>query len=106
MLHVLGHDHESTQTNEDYMDFIHARKYLDRGDIVVVQCDYQANVLLTDDSNFHFYKSGQNFRHFGGHFTHYPARIKVPSTGYWNVTIDLGGGAANIKYSIDVLKGT
>jgi hypothetical protein len=33
-----------------------------------------------------------------------PARIIVPYDGNWNVTIDLGGGGANIRYNIEYLK--
>jgi hypothetical protein len=33
-----------------------------------------------------------------------PARIAVPSSGFWNVTIDLGEGRANIRYNIEYLK--
>ncbi|HDR8943588.1 TPA: DUF1883 domain-containing protein [Burkholderia vietnamiensis] len=83
------------------MDFIHSREHLNEGDVVVVNCDYQCNVMLTTDSNFQRYRSGQRFEYFGGNYTRLPARIAVPSTGYWNVTIDLGGGSANIRYSID-----
>jgi hypothetical protein len=34
----------------------------------------------------------------------FPARITVPHDGYWNVTIDLGGGRAHIRYNIGYLK--
>lgn len=86
------------------MSFIHAREYLDEGDVVVVDCDHQCNVLLTTDSNFQRYRSGQGFQHYGGYYTMLPARITAPSTGFWNITIDLGGGHANIKYSVSILK--
>jgi len=86
------------------MNFIHSREHLSRGDVVVVDCSHQSNVLLTDDANFRGYKAGRGYEYHGGHFKQFPAEIVVPSTGYWNVTIDLGGGQANIKYSINVLK--
>lgn len=88
------------------MTFIHSREYLQEGDVVVVQCSHQSNVMLTTDSNFQQYRSRGRFHYYGGNFNRFPARITVPSSGYWNVTIDLGGGVANIRYSINVSKAT
>lgn len=82
------------------MEFIHAREYLEGGQAVRVDCDTQCNVMLTDDVNFMSYKRGQGFRYFGGQFKAFPAIITPPHGGHWNVTIDLGGGSANIRYSI------
>jgi len=85
-------------------DFIHAREYLAAGDVVVVNCSHQCNVRLMDDSNFQAYRTGGQHRAYGGFFRRLPARITVPDNGYWNVTIDLGGGQANINYSINYIK--
>ncbi len=86
------------------MDFIHAREYLQGGDVVIVNCSHQCNALLTDDFNFSSYQSGGQFHYYGGHYKQFPVRIVVPSAGFWNVTIDLGGGAAQIRYNISYLK--
>jgi hypothetical protein len=86
------------------MGFIHSREYLEAGDVVVVNCSHRCNVMLTDDTNFSYYRSRRSFHYHGGHFTHFPARIRVPNSGEWNVTIDLGGGSANIQYSINFIK--
>lgn len=86
------------------MDFIHAREYLDEGDVVVVECSHQCNVSVMDDTNFSYYRSGGRYHYYGGHFKMLPARIRVPSSGYWNVALDLGGGSANIRYNISYLK--
>lgn len=86
------------------MDFIHAREYLNAGDTVIVDCSHECNVTVTDDLNFSNYRSGQQFRYHGGHYKRLPARVTVPSSGYWNVALDLGGGAANIRYNISYLK--
>jgi hypothetical protein len=85
-------------------NFIHTREWLDDGDIVVVDCDHQCNVRLTDDANFHSFRSGRRHQYYGGFYPRLPARIVVPSSGFWNITIDLGGGRANIRYSINYLK--
>ncbi len=85
------------------MRFIHAREYLNRGDMVVVECSHQCNVMITTDDNFENYQSRKAFQYHGGHFKKLPARIAVPNDGYWNTTLDLGGGGANIKYSISYI---
>jgi hypothetical protein len=84
------------------MQFLHKREHLRRGTIVVVHCSHQCNVLLTDDNNFTSYKNGRSFTHVGGggFFKQLPARLTVPNDGYWNITIDLAGGTANITHSI------
>ena len=85
-------------------DFIHAREYLEDGDVVIVDCDHQCNVMVMDDSNFSSYRSGRQFTYHGGHYKMLPARIAVPHSGNWNTVIDLGGGRANIRYNIRYLR--
>jgi hypothetical protein len=85
-------------------DFIHAREYLHAGDVVIVQCSHQCNVRLMDDPNFNSYRNGAHHNCYGGFYRRLPARIAVPNDDYWNVTIDLGGGRANIRYNIEYLK--
>lgn len=87
------------------MEFIHSREHLNGGDGVVVDSDTQCNVMLTDDSNFRSFKSGHRFTHYGGFFERFPARIAVPHSGYWNVTLDVGAGyRANIRYNISIIR--
>jgi hypothetical protein len=86
------------------MQFIHSREYLHEGDIVVVHCSHQCNVRVMDDSNFRSFQSGGQHKYYGGFYRQLPARIAVPHDGEWNVTLDLGGGNANFRYSIDYLK--
>jgi hypothetical protein len=90
--------------NQTMSDFIHAREYLEEGDVVVVQCSHQCNVRLMDDLNYQAFRRGGRHSCYGGFYRMLPARIAVPRDGYWNVTIDLGGGRANIRYSISYLK--
>ncbi|AUT46998.1 DUF1883 domain-containing protein [Achromobacter sp. AONIH1] len=86
------------------MDFLHKREYLHEGDVVVVDCSHRCNIWVTNDTNFSNYKNGRQYRGYGGGYTQLPARIPIPSTGYWNITLDLGGGSANIRHSIQILK--
>ena len=86
------------------MNFLHSREHLNKGDVVVIDCSHQCNIMLTNDLNFRKYKSGQKFKYYGGLFEMLPARIAAPETGYWNITIDLGGGSARIKHSIEIIR--
>jgi hypothetical protein len=86
------------------MNFIHSREYLSQGDAAELNCDTQCNFMLTDDSNFSSYKTGERFTYYGGHYKMFPARIAAPHTGYWNITIDLAGGVGNIRYDLRVIK--
>ena len=87
------------------MDFLHSRDYYNDGDVIVLNCDTQCNFMIMDDSNFASYQGGRGGAHYyGGHFTHFPGKIVVPSSGHWNVVIDLGGGRATIRHSLSVIK--
>lgn len=86
------------------MQFIHSREYLNGGDVAVVNCDHQCNVLLMEDHDFSNFKRGSSHRYHGGFYKMLPARIPAPTSGWWNVVIHLGGGSANIRYSINVVK--
>jgi hypothetical protein len=86
------------------MKHVHAREYLKAGDIVVVECSHQCNIRVMNDTNYHQYKNGGGHEYHGGFFERFPARISVPSSGHWNVALDLGGGSANIKSKIGYIK--
>ncbi|MEN4910791.1 DUF1883 domain-containing protein [Erwinia amylovora] len=77
---------------------------LNAGDIVVVDCSHQCNIMILTDHNFSNYKRGSRFEYHGGHYKMLPARIQVPHDGEWNVVLDLGGRGANIRHSISVIR--
>ncbi|WP_394558771.1 DUF1883 domain-containing protein [Aquipseudomonas alcaligenes] len=70
------------------MKFIHQREYLNEGDTVVIHCSQPCNIRLMNDANFRSFKNGGRHTYHGGAFDRFPARIKVPSDGFWNVTLD------------------
>lgn len=84
--------------------FVHAQQNLAKGDIVIVQCSHQCNVFLLDDANFELYRTRKKHQFYGGHFTHFPAKLPVPKTGHWNVVIDLGGRQASIQHTISYVR--
>ena len=84
-------------------DHLHKRLFLKHGDVVEVDCDTQANVLLMDDFEYSGYKARKSYRYYGGFFTQFPARLAPPNSGYWNIVLDLGGGSATIRHSMRVI---
>ena len=60
------------------MEFLHKRLYLGDGEYVLVEVDVQANVLLTDDSNFGRYRNGESYRYYGGLAKRSPVPLTPP----------------------------
>jgi hypothetical protein len=86
------------------VNFLHSESYLDRGDVAVVTLDSQANVMLMDDINFSAYRSGNSFNYRGGLSKRSSVRLAAPHSGHWNVVVDLGGYAGNVRAGISFLR--
>lgn len=85
-------------------DFLHTKLgHQPAGAVVEVDLTSRANVLLLDSTNFQRYRSGQDYRYFGGEAVRTPARVTVPHAGTWHVVVDLGGGSGRIGASVRVL---
>jgi hypothetical protein len=41
------------------------------------------------DANFRSFKNGGRHTYHGGAFDKFPAKITAPSTGFWNITLDV-----------------
>jgi hypothetical protein len=88
------------------MDFVHYDlKQLDGGAVVEVTLDSAANVRVLDDANFHGYRSGRQYRFYGGYVTQSPYRVRVPHHGHWHLVVDLGGYSGQVRSSVRVLRG-
>jgi hypothetical protein len=70
------------------MKFIHQREHLNEDDIVVIECSQPCNIRLMSDANFRSFKNGGRHSYHGGAFDRSPIKINVPSSGFWNITID------------------
>lgn len=57
-----------------------------------------------DDRAFQSYRSGRQYTYYGGFYKMLPAKIPVPSSGFWNVVLDLGGGEATIRYGFSYIR--
>lgn len=76
----------------------------DSGDIVEITLQGNAaNVRLMDSSNFQSYRSGRNYRCYGGLAKQSPVRLQIPNSGHWHVAVDLQGMRGNVKSSARIL---
>ncbi|MFF7708934.1 DUF1883 domain-containing protein [Pseudomonas sp. NPDC007930] len=73
------------------MKFVHQREHLNEDDLVVIECSQRCNIRLMNDANFRAFRNGGRHTYHGGAFDTFPARITVPSTGFWNITLDTAG---------------
>jgi len=86
------------------MKFLHYQFNANLGNRVeVVLSGNASNVMLLDDFNFNNYKTGKQFKYYGGYYTRSPIFIPVPSGGHWNLVIDLGGTAGHVDASVRVI---
>ena len=86
------------------MNYNYQEANLEAGDVIRVTLDKQANVILLDNSNYQRFKSGRDYKHFGGLATRSPVDIVVPSTGHWYLVINTGGYPGSVRYSTQVIK--
>ena len=70
------------------MKFIHQREQLNEGDQIVIESSLPCNIRLMNDANFRAFKNGARHNYIGGHFDRFPAKIRVPGDGFWNITLD------------------
>jgi hypothetical protein len=71
--------------------------------VIEVELDAQANVMLLDNSDFHSYRTGGSFHYIGGLATKSPFVIRPPRQGQWHVVVDRGGYGGTLRASCAVL---
>jgi hypothetical protein len=96
---------------EQDMKFIHQREHLNEDDLVIIESSQMCNIRLMSDANFRSFKNGGRHTYHGGAFDKFPAKITVPSSGFWNITIDTVTRKAvsvtrkpSLQYSIKILR--
>lgn len=81
----------------------HDLRTLSVGQVVSVSLSGNAaNIKLMDTYNFNNYKNGRRHTYYGGYVTSSQTRLKVPSTGQWHLTVDLGGHRGTVRSSVQV----
>lgn len=58
---------------------------------VEVHLTHAADVFLVDSINYQKYRSGQQFKYYGGHYTKSPVVITVSGVGRWYLIVRDGG---------------
>jgi hypothetical protein len=96
---------------EQGMKYIHQREHLNEDDIVIIESSQTCNIRMMSDANFRSFKNGGRHTYHGGAFDTFPAKLTVPSTGFWNITLDTVTRKAisvtrkpALKYSIKILR--
>ena len=84
------------------MKFLHWEIDAVEGTVVRIELSAQANGMLMDSSNFSSYRSGRQFRYFGGHAKQSPVRLVPPHEGHWHVVVDLGGRGGHIDANVSL----
>jgi hypothetical protein len=81
--------------------------YLNGGDLVEVTLQGSAaNVRLMTWSEYNNYKNGRRHNFYGGLQQRSPARIGVPHSGTWYVTVDMQGLRGSTRSSVRVSPGS
>jgi hypothetical protein len=87
------------------MNFNHySLGHQERGAVVEVTLSGSAaNVRLLDDSNLQAFRSGRRHTYSGGLIRRSPARLVVPHSGRWHVTVDMQGLRGQTRSAVRVL---
>ena len=87
------------------MQFTHyPLEHQERGTVVEITLSGSAaNVRLLDNSNFQNYKSGRKHTYYGGLIRKSPARLTIPNSGNWHVTVDMQGLRGQTRSSIRII---
>ena len=86
------------------MEFIHYSLDLGARDIIQVELETKAFVRLMDDDNYSAYRTGTNYRYYGGLAERSPANIKPPFDGRWHLCVDLGGKDGKLNASVHIIQ--
>lgn len=86
------------------MHYVHYSLNLGTHDVIQVELDSKAYVRLMDDDNYAAYRTGSNYRYYGGLAEKSPANIKPPLGGKWHLCVDLGGKDGKVNASVHIIQ--
>lgn len=72
-------------------DHLHIREYFAANDVIELTLDKQCNIRFLTDSEYSDYKLGKLIFKKDLQPLVSPCRLRAPSTGYWNVVLDVIG---------------
>ncbi len=77
-------------------------EWVREGDLVRVQIDKTANILLLDDAGFAAYLRHRPFNYVGGAYDPGPHFLAAKESGRCHVVIDLAGRPGHLTHSVGV----
>lgn len=84
------------------MRFLHWDIQAGPENVVRVELDHAANVILLDDINFSAFRRGSRYRCFGGYYEKTPVRIVPPHEGSWHVVVHFGAYTGSVNASMSL----
>ena len=82
------------------MKFLEWEIHAGPDNVVQVELDHAANVILLDDINFSAFRRGSSYNYFGGYYKRTPVRIVPPRDTNWHVVVHLGGYDGHVNASM------
>ena len=86
------------------MQYLHYSLDLGPHDVVQVELESSAYIRLVDNENYEAYRTGGNYRYYGGLAEKTPANIKPPYNGHWHLCVDLGGKAGTLDATVHIIQ--
>ena len=86
------------------MEYSYSKMNLKKGEIVEVNLEKQANVILLDHINYVKFKNQRNYDYYGGFAKKNPCRMRVPNTGTWYLVVNQDGNSGIVNFSINTIQ--
>lgn len=87
------------------MNYLHHEFDAGPDDVLEVELNGRANVLLLDPQNFDHYRRKEPYRYRGGFAEESPMRLIPPHQGRWHVVVDLGGYPGHVRAGVWMFEG-
>lgn len=80
----------------------HYKVNLQKGEVLQVTLDKQADVLLMDEDNYNKFAVDKKYVSYGGRATRSPVQIAPPAPGHWRLVV-IPSGKGEIKISVEAI---
>lgn len=76
----------------------HFKLNIERGEVIQVTLDKQADVMLMDEANYNRYCVAKKYSFTGGRATRSPVQLVPPAAGHWHLVVSpAAGGALGVR---------
>lgn len=79
----------------------YALPHAQAGDVVRVEIDTDANILLLTDDGLAAYRRHAPFHYIGGGYAKGKHALGVPASGSWHVIVDLSGRPGHVTHHLE-----